>query len=268
MRKVIKVTRRCYATARRNLPYNTNLPLFKPSSSVGYYYHSKPYIKKSTVRKISQLPKATWSLAELNLSSTSPAGSSDDDIRTHTITSYSNSKKMNRPPMSDVELDELAYRCLINVHILPSSDSERLKSDLDNIMRCVSIVTDARNSNTTDCDASIDTAYISHTTLDLPLNKKEEAQKTSCDDSSKSVITDSSNDHVGGCTVRSRTHEIDAWDADDKLEAEDVLKRLRGSKMIVRQGGRKKGDGGDYLEDWYFSLVTTTTKEVVEEDER
>lgn len=242
--KVIKVTRRYYATAMRNVPHNT----------------------KSSIAQT--IPKATWSLAELNLSSAISAGSSSDDFPTHTITSYSNSKKMIRHPMSDVELDELAFRCLINVHILPSSDSERLKSDLDNIMRCVSIVTDARSSKTTDCDASIDTADNSHTALDLALNKKEEAQKTSCDDGSKYSTTDSSNDHVGGCTVRSRTHEIDAWDADDKLEAEDVMKRLRESKMIVRQGGRKKGDGGDYLEDWYFSLVTTTTKEVVEDEER
>jgi len=162
--------------------------------------------------------------------------------------------------MSDVELDELAYRCLINVHILPSSDSDRLKSDLDNIMRCVSIVTDADNSNTTDYNASIGIVTNPHMTLDSIPDKEEEVQKASCDDG-KSVATDYLKDHGGGFTVRSRTHEIEAWGAGDKLEAKDVLNRLRGSKMVVRQGGRKKGDGDDYLEDWYFSLVKTTKEE-------
>jgi len=163
--------------------------------------------------------------------------------------------------MSDFELDELAYRCLINVHILPASDSNRLKSDLDNIMRCISIVSDAANSNTTDYDASTATVTNLCTALDLPSDREEEEQKASCDDGSKSVATDSLKDHSGGCALRSRAHEIEAWGAEEKLEAEDVLNRLRRSKMVVRQGEKKKGDGDDHLENWYFSLVTTTKEE-------
>jgi len=192
------------------------------------------------------LPKATWSLAELNLSSSrNPSGSTScndrgDDI---TTTTHNDSDSENlKSPMSTGELDQLAYRCLIDVHSLSSSQSDRLKSDLENIMRCVSIVTDANGTTSTTYNDASDG------------NNPTLAAHNSRGD-------DSEGGGGGGGAVRSRTEEIQTWGIDDRHEAETVLNRLRGSKMVQR---RRSVEAGEPDDDWYFSLVTVAKGE--EED--
>ena len=80
-------------------------------------------------RKESSLPRATWSLRQLQLSPT--ATSIDGCIETSLIT------PQEVPTISDQELNSLARRCLIDIH---EEEREELKHNLNNILHCTSLV--------------------------------------------------------------------------------------------------------------------------------
>ena len=120
-------------------------------------------------RRYSKVPKPTWSINELNLQS-----------------------KSDRPTITDDELDVLAHRCLIDVKNLSDEKRMKLKLELGNIMRCISLV----------CESN------------LPERSEEEKYDLPRGFDSKS------------CFLRDEEEELRAWKNRVQGESEWLLKKL------------------------------------------
>jgi len=259
----MKVTSRHSGLASKLLNQST---FIQPPSSSFFHrvYNSAINSKIRNKRRITSLPKATWSISELKLKTPPPPSTITSSNENNTsVSSFSeNSIGINdlHSRITDEELDKLAYRCLINVYNLappsapPSTNQyllNRLKTDLQNIMRCVSILTNDTS------DSKNNASDKTHATSNETLNEDEDWEKDILGDLNES----------GGCPVRSRAQEMEGWNDDclEKKEAKDILDRLKESKMVQKRMEGKGEDGcnknDSVLDGWYFSPATNVEKE-------
>lgn len=100
---------------------------FKLQWTTQYTINSIPNIHKRWKSNKSRVPSPTWSIKELNLTS-----SNDHD---------NNDNGNSNIIISDEELERLSKRCLISTSYMDEDERRKLKIELGNMMRCISMVT-------------------------------------------------------------------------------------------------------------------------------
>ncbi len=90
-----------------------------------YKINSISNIHKRCTSNKSRVPSPTWSIKELNLT-----GSTEHDNNVN-----------NNIIISDEELERLSKRCLISTSHMDEDERSKLKRELGNMMRCISLVT-------------------------------------------------------------------------------------------------------------------------------
>lgn len=146
------------------------------------------------------MPEPTWSVANLRLK---PDPSDPNDA------------------VSEEELYNLAYRCLIDVRTLPQKERDELRKDLAGIMRCVSVVSSRK---------------ISEISRDMGPEELYDAFRGQYQD---------------GAPLRNDSHTVESSTHDDWSGREEAERILESAFSSGKDNVKVTEDG-----DVYFSVVT------------
>jgi len=152
-----------------------------------------------------QLPNPTWSIQELNL-----------------LESHGHDE--SNGAMTNEELRKLANRCLIltNESENGSSEIDALKTDVQNIMRCISLVS----------------------TYDAT-KKRDNTTDHSCTETLTDIYDFGRGDQYK-CPARSQDQEHTQWHEGENIVASNVKDNLKADEKLVRSKDQS----------WYFSIIT------------
>lgn len=160
----------------------------------------------------SKIPSPTWSITELSLTN----GDNGD-----------NSDKLTCR-ISDEELQKLSNRCLIDISTMDENERNKLKSELGNMMRCISLVS-------------------SYESDEPKIINQEELEEVMYD-----VPRGFSSTRFGPLR-RDDTDETNEWfDGGAMEEANFILDHLKEDGKI-HQYNEADNDG---CKEWYFSVTT------------
>jgi len=216
---------------------------------------SKYYVS-SFRNYVSKLPPPTWSLHELTLL--------ENRENEESVLRRGETKLPSSESITEEELNLLSRRCLIDITSLCDHERNKLKIELQNIMRCVTLVTsfESPTKNTIpsyndDNELKEEMMYdiprgFSSTTRSCPV-RLDDVDVHLCDDENKAEADACPNEGA----MEGSTHILEKLKQTGKLvQSSTVSLQTKFKKEDDKRTGVQETDDA-----WYFSVITSEIEE-------